>query len=208
MMEANRSGASAYVTKPFRTERLLQTVRDVLRDASVYYDEISGLAHAGQRPGRDTAPLVRSHPARRPLRDSGRRARARAAAGLRGRRRGLSFDRQASLRDARPPHPQRRLRLHLEPRERVSRHPRSVPGRGFVDGDDLRHVKRRLEEQLLGFLEDELEKRASCGTSISTWATRASDSRPRCASGAPCSKPSSAPPAASRSRAAARSSTV
>src|SRR5665811_2463385 len=43
MMEANRSGASAYVTKPFRTERLLQTVRDMLRDTSVYYDEITGL---------------------------------------------------------------------------------------------------------------------------------------------------------------------
>src|SRR5674476_541368 len=43
MMEANRSGASAYITKPFRPERLLQTVRDVLRDASMYYDEITGL---------------------------------------------------------------------------------------------------------------------------------------------------------------------
>ena len=43
MMEANRSGAAAYITKPFRTEHLLQTVRDVLRDASVYYDEITGL---------------------------------------------------------------------------------------------------------------------------------------------------------------------
>jgi EAL domain-containing protein (putative c-di-GMP-specific phosphodiesterase class I)/DNA-binding response OmpR family regulator len=43
MMEANRSGASAYITKPFRTPHLLETVRDVLRDASAYYDEITGL---------------------------------------------------------------------------------------------------------------------------------------------------------------------
>ena len=43
MIEANRSGASAYVTKPFRTPHLLKTVRDVLRDASAYYDEITGL---------------------------------------------------------------------------------------------------------------------------------------------------------------------
>src|SRR5450830_902173 len=43
MIEANRSGASAFVTKPFRIEHLLQTVRDVLRDASVYYDDITAL---------------------------------------------------------------------------------------------------------------------------------------------------------------------
>jgi EAL domain-containing protein (putative c-di-GMP-specific phosphodiesterase class I)/CheY-like chemotaxis protein len=43
MMEANRAGASAYITKPFRIEHLLRTVREVLRDASVYVDEITGL---------------------------------------------------------------------------------------------------------------------------------------------------------------------
>jgi EAL domain-containing protein (putative c-di-GMP-specific phosphodiesterase class I)/CheY-like chemotaxis protein len=48
MMEANRSGASAFITKPFRVEHLVQTVRDVLRDASVYYDEITGLPTLAQ----------------------------------------------------------------------------------------------------------------------------------------------------------------
>ncbi len=43
MMQASRSGATAYITKPFRVEYLLQTVRDVLRDASVFFDEITGL---------------------------------------------------------------------------------------------------------------------------------------------------------------------
>jgi EAL domain-containing protein (putative c-di-GMP-specific phosphodiesterase class I)/CheY-like chemotaxis protein len=43
MMEANHAGASAYITKPFQAERLLQTVREVLRDASVYHDDITGL---------------------------------------------------------------------------------------------------------------------------------------------------------------------
>ena len=43
MMEASRSGASAFIAKPFRVEHLVQTVRDVLRDASVHYDEITGL---------------------------------------------------------------------------------------------------------------------------------------------------------------------
>jgi len=48
MMEANRSGASAFITKPFRVEHLVQTVRDVLRDASVYYDDITGLPTLAQ----------------------------------------------------------------------------------------------------------------------------------------------------------------
>ncbi|MBE0528723.1 MAG: response regulator [Thermoleophilia bacterium] len=43
MMEASRSGASAYITKPFRSENLLRTVADVLRDTSVYHDDITGL---------------------------------------------------------------------------------------------------------------------------------------------------------------------
>jgi EAL domain-containing protein (putative c-di-GMP-specific phosphodiesterase class I)/CheY-like chemotaxis protein len=43
MMEASRSGASAYITKPFRPEHLLRTISDVLRDASVYHDDITGL---------------------------------------------------------------------------------------------------------------------------------------------------------------------
>jgi EAL domain-containing protein (putative c-di-GMP-specific phosphodiesterase class I)/CheY-like chemotaxis protein len=43
MMEANRSGASGYITKPFHPDQLLQTISDILRDASVYHDEITGL---------------------------------------------------------------------------------------------------------------------------------------------------------------------
>jgi EAL domain-containing protein (putative c-di-GMP-specific phosphodiesterase class I)/CheY-like chemotaxis protein len=43
MMEANRAGASGYVTKPFRSDHLVQTIHDVLRDASVYHDDVTGL---------------------------------------------------------------------------------------------------------------------------------------------------------------------
>lgn len=43
MMEANRAGASAYITKPFRSDHLLRTISDVLRDANVYHDEVTGL---------------------------------------------------------------------------------------------------------------------------------------------------------------------
>jgi EAL domain-containing protein (putative c-di-GMP-specific phosphodiesterase class I)/DNA-binding response OmpR family regulator len=48
MMEANRCGASAYVAKPFRAEHLVQTVRNVLLDASVYIDEITSLPTLAQ----------------------------------------------------------------------------------------------------------------------------------------------------------------
>jgi EAL domain-containing protein (putative c-di-GMP-specific phosphodiesterase class I)/DNA-binding response OmpR family regulator len=43
MIQANRSGAAAFLTKPFRADHLLHTIRDVLRDTSVYLDEITGL---------------------------------------------------------------------------------------------------------------------------------------------------------------------
>jgi len=157
MMEANRSGASAYITKPFRTERLLQTVRDVLRDASVYYDEITGLptlanvqvevqrrlfdhSHLGilyvsldgvhaleQQQGFEAVDEV--------FRIIGRRL-----SETRGRLiRNEDFVSISSLGNA--------FLIVLAPARE----------QGFVDEDDLRHVKRRVEEQLLGFLEDELE---------------------------------------------------
>jgi EAL domain-containing protein (putative c-di-GMP-specific phosphodiesterase class I)/CheY-like chemotaxis protein len=43
MRQASRSGASAYVTKPFKPDHLLTTITEVLRDASVYRDDVTGL---------------------------------------------------------------------------------------------------------------------------------------------------------------------
>ena len=43
MVAASRSGASGYITKPFRTEEVLGSVSDLLRDASVFHDDITGL---------------------------------------------------------------------------------------------------------------------------------------------------------------------
>ncbi|HTX70382.1 MAG TPA: EAL domain-containing protein [Thermoleophilia bacterium] len=43
MMEANRSGASGYITKPFRPEHVLQTISDVLRNANAFRDDVTGL---------------------------------------------------------------------------------------------------------------------------------------------------------------------
>src|SRR5665648_42112 len=135
MMEANRSGASAYVTKPFRTERLLQTVRDVLRDASVYYDEITGLptlagVHAlEQQQGFEAVDEV--------FRVIGRRV-----SETRGRLiRNEDFVSISSLGNA--------FLVILAP----------ARDHGFVDEDDLRLVKRRLQEQLLDLLKEELESK-------------------------------------------------
>jgi EAL domain-containing protein (putative c-di-GMP-specific phosphodiesterase class I)/CheY-like chemotaxis protein len=43
MQAASLSGASGYITKPFRIERLLESVRDLLRDALVFEDDVTGL---------------------------------------------------------------------------------------------------------------------------------------------------------------------
>jgi EAL domain-containing protein (putative c-di-GMP-specific phosphodiesterase class I)/DNA-binding response OmpR family regulator len=157
MMEANRSGASAYVTKPFRSERLLETVRDVLRDASVYFDEITGLptlasvqvevqrrlfdhSHLGilyvtldgvhaleQQQGFEAVDEV--------FRIIGKRL-----SETRGRLiRNEDFVSVSSLGNA--------FLVVLAP----------ARDHGFVDEDDLRLVKLRLEEQLLDVLKDELE---------------------------------------------------
>lgn len=48
MMKASHSGASGYITKPFRAERLLETVASVLRSASVFHDDITGLPTLAQ----------------------------------------------------------------------------------------------------------------------------------------------------------------
>ncbi len=48
MQRASRAGASGYITKPFRPDRLLAAVRDLLRDALVFYDDITGLPTLAQ----------------------------------------------------------------------------------------------------------------------------------------------------------------
>ena len=157
MMEANRSGASAYVTKPFRTELLLQTVSDVLRDASMYYDEITGLPTLAsvqievQRRLFDHSQLgilyvtlygVHALEQQQGFEavDDVFRIIGRRLSETRGRLiRNEDFVSVSSLGNA--------FLVILAP----------ARDRGFVDEDDLRLVKGRLEEQLLGLLEDELE---------------------------------------------------
>jgi EAL domain-containing protein (putative c-di-GMP-specific phosphodiesterase class I)/DNA-binding response OmpR family regulator len=159
MMEANRSGASAYVTKPFRTESLLQTVRDVLRDASVYFDEITGLPTLAnvqvevQRRLFDHSQLgilyvtldgVHSLEQQQGFEavDDVFRIIGRRLSETRGRLiRNEDFVSVSSLGNA--------FLIVLAP----------ARDRGFVDEDDLRLVKRRLETELLGFLEDEVESK-------------------------------------------------
>ncbi|MBE3033541.1 MAG: EAL domain-containing protein [Actinobacteria bacterium] len=159
MMEANRSGASAYVTKPFRTERLLQTVRDVLRDASVYYDEITGLPTLAsvqvevQRRLFDHSQLgilyvtldgVHALEQQQGFEavDEVFRVIGRRVSETRGRLiRNEDFVSISSLGNA--------FLVILAP----------ARDHGFVDEDDLRLVKRRLQEQLLDLLEEELESK-------------------------------------------------
>jgi EAL domain-containing protein (putative c-di-GMP-specific phosphodiesterase class I)/DNA-binding response OmpR family regulator len=159
MMEANRSGASAYVTKPFRTERLLQTVRDVLRDASVYYDEITGLPTLAsvqeevQRRLFDHSQLgilyvtldgVHALEQQQGFEavDEVFRVIGRRVSETRGRLiRNEDFVSISSLGNA--------FLVILAP----------ARDHGFVDEDDLRLVKRRLQEQLLDLLDDELESK-------------------------------------------------
>ena len=162
MMEANRSGASAYITKPFKTEHLLRTIADVLRDASVYHDDITGLPDAGQRAGRGAADAVRPRPARRHLRQRRRRPGAGAAAGVRGRRRRLPRRRPGPAAGARRADPRRGLHLHLQPRRRVPRRPLALAahrvhrrggpaGRQAAPGEGpaRRGSRRELESRLL-----------------------------------------------------------
>ena len=157
MIEANRSGASAYVTNPFRTERLLQTVREALRDASVRYDEITGLPTLAdvqvetQRRLFDHSQLgilyvtldgVHALEQQQGFEvvDDVFRIIGKRLTETRGRLiRNEDFVSVSSLGNA--------FLVILAP----------ARAQGFVDEDDLRLVKRRLEEQLLDALQDELE---------------------------------------------------
>jgi EAL domain-containing protein (putative c-di-GMP-specific phosphodiesterase class I)/DNA-binding response OmpR family regulator len=159
MMEANRSGASAYVTKPFRTERLLQTVSDVLRDASVYYDEITGLP---------TLANVQVEVQRRLFDHSQLGILYVTLDGVHALEQQQGFeavDEVFRLIGKRLSETRGRL-IRNEDFVSVSSLGNAflvvlAPARdhGFVDEDDLRLVKDRLEEELLAFLENELENK-------------------------------------------------
>jgi EAL domain-containing protein (putative c-di-GMP-specific phosphodiesterase class I)/CheY-like chemotaxis protein len=159
MMEANRSGASAYVTKPFRTENLLQTIRDVLRDASAYRDDVTGLPTlAGiqveiQRMLFDHGQLgfiyvslggiqALEHLQGFEVVDEVYRVVGNALQQARGDLlRGEDFISISSLGDA--------FLIVLSPSRESA----------FITEDDLRVVKTRLQEKLLAQLERELESR-------------------------------------------------
>ncbi len=159
MMEASRSGASAYITKPFRPDHLLRTISDVLRDASVYHDDITGLPTLAnvqvevQRMLFDHGQLgiiyvsLDGVQALEQLQgfevvDDVYRIVGQGLEQARGELiRGEDFVSISSLGDA--------FLIVLSP----SRHS------GFVAEEDLLVVKRRLEKDLLSRLEAELEKR-------------------------------------------------
>ena len=159
MMEANRAGASAYITKPFKPEHLLRTISDVLRDASVYHDDITGLPTLAnvqvevQRMLFDHGQLgviyvsVGGVQALEQLQgfevvDDVYRVVGQGLEHARGELiRGEDFVSISSLGDA--------FLIILSP----SRHT------GFIAEEDLLMVKHRLEEDLLARLEAELEDR-------------------------------------------------
>ena len=159
MMEANRAGASGYVTKPFRNEHLLQTIRDVLRDENVYRDDVTGLptlANAQvevQRMLFDHGQLgiiyvniggvqALEHLQGFEVVDDVYRAVGQALERARGELlRGEDFISISSLGDA--------FLIVLSPSRESS----------FITEDDLRVVKQRLEQRLLAQLEKDLEAR-------------------------------------------------
>ena len=159
MREASRSGASGYVTKPFRTEHLLQTIRDVLRDASVYRDDITGLPTLAnvqvevQRMLFDHGQLgiiyvniggvqALEHLQGFEVVDDVYRAVGQALQQARGELlRGEDFISISSLGDA--------FLIVLSPSRESS----------FITEDDLLVVKQRLEQKLLAQLEKDLEAR-------------------------------------------------
>jgi EAL domain-containing protein (putative c-di-GMP-specific phosphodiesterase class I)/CheY-like chemotaxis protein len=159
MMEASRSGASAYITKPFKPEHLLQTISDVLRDASVYRDDVTGLPTLAnvqvevQRMLFDHGQLgiiyvnLGGVQALEQLQgfevvDEVYRVVGQGLQQARGELiRGDDFVSISSLGDA--------FLIVLSPSRDT----------GFVTEEDLQVVKLRLEQQLLGRLEEELESR-------------------------------------------------
>ena len=203
MMQASRSGASAYVTKPFKTDHLLRTIADVLRDASVYHDDITGLPTLAnvqvevQRMLFDHGQLgiiyvsIGGVQALEQLQgfevvDDVYRVVGQGLEHARGDLiRNEDFVSISSLGDA--------FLIVLSP----SRHT------GFIAEEDLLVVKQRLEKDLITRLEAELESRCS-PRSTSSWARHGSPSRRRSASSARCWTPSRAPPSRSR-RSATRS---
>ena len=176
MVEANHSGASAYVTKPFRLEQLLRTIHDVLRDTSVHHDEITGLPTFAsvqvelQRRLFDHSQLgvlyvtvdgVHTLEQQRGFEvvDDVFRLLGQRLSETRGRLiRNEDFVSVSSLGDA--------FLVVLAP----------ARDRGFVDDDDLHQVKQRLERELLGFLEGELDSELQAHVDLYVGCSRLSQS--------------------------------
>jgi len=176
MMEASRSGASAYVTKPFRSDHLLKTISEVLRDASVYRDDVTGLPTLAnvqvevQRMLFDRGQLgiiyvsVGGVQAMEQLQgfevvDEVYRVVGQGLEEARGALiRGDDFVSISSLGDA--------FLIVLSPSRDT----------GFVTEEDLQVVKLRLEQDLLGRLEAELESRLLASVDLFVGSSRLTQS--------------------------------